>query len=561
MSNAGQAALGIVGGIIGFAIGGPAGAAYGLQIGLAVGSVVAPTQLPGTFGPRLNDKRTTTAQLGEPITEVFGTDVVAGTVIWLGDVVEHSETEEVGGKGGPEGENTTFSYTQSIAVGLCRGPAVGLLRIWENGKLVYDVRVQQPGESISDYSMRLDAATNYAETFTLYLGGESQLPDPTIELKEGVGNVPAFRGLMYIVYPDRDLKDDQGQRHPAFKFEIANEVVLPLPLLLMVADAANLGEGTEDPRALICTVQELANPLVSILPDTFDDATIVPRDICGNGEKIFAIGWTSQTQFFARISFDVGLTWSTVIVAPFLAVEPELPSQIQPTWCDISPGGRIVVTGFRVPPGDTTFVQYHDGNGSGPWSTVNPLAYESDFRPGVIRYVPDLDIWLLGGHRGICKSLDGAAYTQVVSGVASYNPINFVFGAGIIAALRLGSIDVSADEGETWTEAYAGGFSHRALAYGNGKWVRYDAGGSAGFSVADSLEGPWSALGGADPSWDIRDMTYDGVEFVAVGSITPGVSFAFDSLIVVSTDGLSWTVRTSGDVPNSIIRRIHQALP
>src|SRR5262245_14503323 len=231
MSNAGQVALGIVGTVVGFVAGGPTGAAYGLQIGLAVGSVVSPTQLPGTFGPRLNDKRTTTAQLGEPVTELFGTDVVAGTVIWLGDIAEHAVTEEVGGKGGPEGENTTFNYTQSIAVGLCRGPQFGLMRVWENGKLVYDARPQQAGETDEQYSERFTAAATYAEGFTLYLGDEEQLPDPTIELKEGVGNVPAYRGLMYIVYTDRLLKDEQGQRHPSFKFEIA---AAPIPDLRQV---------------------------------------------------------------------------------------------------------------------------------------------------------------------------------------------------------------------------------------------------------------------------------------------------------------------------------------
>ena len=222
MSNPGQIALGIVGGIIGAFVGGPAGAAYGLQLGLAVGSVVSPTQLPGSFGPRLTDNKSTTSQLGAPICEVWGTDAVAGTIIWLGDVVEHAHTEEVGGKGGPEGESTTYTYTQSIAIGLCRGPMSGILRIWENGKLLYDVRGQRPDESNNDYTARLDYSVNsYGAGFTLYLGDEDQLPDPTLELKEGLGNVPAYRGLMYIVFHDRLLRDDQGQRHPNFKFEVA----------------------------------------------------------------------------------------------------------------------------------------------------------------------------------------------------------------------------------------------------------------------------------------------------------------------------------------------------
>lgn len=220
MSNAGQAALGIVGGVIGFFIGGPTGALYGLQIGLAVGTVVSPTQLPGTFGPKLTDNRTTTAQLGGPVVEVFGTDAVAGTVIWLGRVVEHATTEEVGGKGGPEGSQTTYSYNQSIAVGLCRGPMAGVRRIWENGKLVYDIREPAPGEEITDYYNRVVTSQTYALNFTLYLGTEDQMADPTIESEEGVGEVPAYRGLMYIVFANRLLQDDQARRHPNFKFEV-----------------------------------------------------------------------------------------------------------------------------------------------------------------------------------------------------------------------------------------------------------------------------------------------------------------------------------------------------
>lgn len=235
MSNAGQAVLGIVGGIIGFAIGGPTGALYGFQIGLAVGTVVSPTELPGTFGPRLSDQRTTTAQMGTPIAEVFGIDVVGGQVLWLGDIVEHAETEEVGGKGAPVAENTTYTYTQPIAIGLCKGPKLGLMRIWENGELVYDARPQFADESDEDFLRRFTAAGLYAEGFTLYLGDEEQEADPTIELKEGVGNVPGFRGLMYIVYHDRELRNDQGQRHPTFKFEIA---AAPIP------DTRNVGAET-----------------------------------------------------------------------------------------------------------------------------------------------------------------------------------------------------------------------------------------------------------------------------------------------------------------------------
>lgn len=223
-------------------VGGPTGAAYGFQIGLAVGTIVSPTQLPGTYGPRLNDARTTTAQIGAPIVELFGTDVTSGHVLHLGPLIEHANTSSQGGKGAPEQDVTSYSYTQDIAIGLCRGPKVGLLRIWENGELVYDRRAQQEGESEDDFHTRILASDNYefgapqpgnewatdvtfkpSNGFTLYLGDETQLPDPTIEETQGVGNVPGYRGLMYIVYPNRNLRDDQGRRHPSFKFEVYEE--------------------------------------------------------------------------------------------------------------------------------------------------------------------------------------------------------------------------------------------------------------------------------------------------------------------------------------------------
>lgn len=221
MSNVGQAALTIVGTVVGTYFGYPQ---LGFILGSLVGNAIFPTKLPGQTGPRLQDAKTTIAQVGAPVMEVFGTDSVPGVVMWMAPISETSNTEEVGGKGGPSQESTTFSYNQSIAIGLCRGPMGGLLRVWENGKLVYDTRPQFDDETDDQFLTRIMAAQAYSETFTLYLGGETQLPDPTIELYRGVGEVPAFRGLMYLVYTDRLLLEEQGLRHPNFKFEVTAAV-------------------------------------------------------------------------------------------------------------------------------------------------------------------------------------------------------------------------------------------------------------------------------------------------------------------------------------------------
>jgi hypothetical protein len=217
MSNAGQGILTIVGAVVGSYFGYPQ---LGFVLGSLAGQALFPTQLPTVNGPRLSDTRTTTSMVGGPVLEVLGVDAVPGTVMWLGRVYETTSTDTTGGKGGPEQDVKTFRYSQPIAIGLCRGPMGGLYQIFENGKLVYDNSPQRDGETDADFVLRGTASAAFQNTFTLYLGDEDQLPDPTIESIEGIGNVPAFRGLMYIVFHNRQLREDQGLRHPNFKFVV-----------------------------------------------------------------------------------------------------------------------------------------------------------------------------------------------------------------------------------------------------------------------------------------------------------------------------------------------------
>jgi hypothetical protein len=230
VSNIGQAALIVVGTVVGAYFGNPQ---LGFVLGSLAGSALFPTQLPP--GPQMKSNRTTTASVGDPVPFVFGTADVAGTVIFLSPVVE-STTETRSGKGGPQ--QKTFNYYQTIAIGLCErvddtaddsiGAIAGISRIWENGTIVYDIRPQQAANSDMDtlaetdaaYAYRLTVSAVYAETFTLYLGDELQEADPTLEATLGIGNVPAFRGLAYIVYSNRALQEMQGYRHPTFRFEV-----------------------------------------------------------------------------------------------------------------------------------------------------------------------------------------------------------------------------------------------------------------------------------------------------------------------------------------------------
>ncbi len=196
-----------------------AGAAVGIGMGL-----LFPEKLPGVEGPRLGpDQGMTSAQIGAAIPILFGTIDINGNVIQDLGRVEHEETEEQGGKGGPTQEVTTYTYSRTYAVLLCdcqdNRPIDGILRIWRNAKLVYDVRSRQEGESDQDYTVRQAASAGFAEKFALYLGTDSQLPDPVLEAAVGVGLQPAYRHRAYIVFYDEDVTDNGG-RTSQWKFEV-----------------------------------------------------------------------------------------------------------------------------------------------------------------------------------------------------------------------------------------------------------------------------------------------------------------------------------------------------
>lgn len=218
MSNAGQIVLDVVGLAASIYTANP----IWFTLAVGAGSVLFPTALPS--GPKIADNQTTTASVGLAVPLVYGTADVAGTVMWLAPFVQTSNNSS--SKGGPTQQ--TFQYNQSIAICLCAGPIGGVSRIWENGTIVYDIRPQQPAnadlgllaETDEAFAARLTQSATYAQTFTLYFGDELQVADPTIEATQGFGQVPGFRGIAYIVYPNRLLQTAQGWRHPTFRFEV-----------------------------------------------------------------------------------------------------------------------------------------------------------------------------------------------------------------------------------------------------------------------------------------------------------------------------------------------------
>lgn len=190
----------------------PAGyAAIGWTVGSVLGQLLFPGKAPDRIGPRLNDLRVQQSQYGVAIPIVFGTDRIAGNVIWSTDLRETEVRTRSGGKGGgPSQTSISYTYRRSFAVMLGRGELAGVRKIWEDGTLIFSVGDDADPGTVA-------ASSVVAPGITFYTGSNAQLPDPTMEAELGVGNVPAYRGRAYVVFADRDQTRNTS---PNYTFEV-----------------------------------------------------------------------------------------------------------------------------------------------------------------------------------------------------------------------------------------------------------------------------------------------------------------------------------------------------
>ncbi len=220
----GQLVTTVVGGIAGFAIGGP----FGAQVGMMLGGMIGATLFgPTVHGPRLNDLKVSASTYGVAIPEIYGTVRVGGNLIWTSGIRETKKTSRAG-KGGPK--QTTYSYDATFAMGLCKGPIDGILRIWADSKLIYDVSggaTRRPTTQDVFTTIFISLLTPKKKSkrirVRVYNGTEEQLPDSLIEAKEGVGNVSGHRGLAYVVF-ERLALEDFGNRIPQLTFEVTKSI-------------------------------------------------------------------------------------------------------------------------------------------------------------------------------------------------------------------------------------------------------------------------------------------------------------------------------------------------
>lgn len=203
----GGGALGLSSAVIGRAIGATIGRAIDQSL-MGSGSETVETG-------KLDRMRVMGASEGSAIPRVFGRVRVPGNVIWTSNYLETVTEYESGGKGAPKGPTTrAFSYSINVAIGICEGEISRVGRIWADGQIV----------NKSVLNLRV------------YTGSGDQLPDPAMSAIEADGEVPAYRGLAYVVFENLEL-EPFGNRVPQFTFEVIRAAQ---PVLTQ--DAASLAD-------------------------------------------------------------------------------------------------------------------------------------------------------------------------------------------------------------------------------------------------------------------------------------------------------------------------------
>lgn len=185
---------------VGTVIGGPIGGAIGSLIGQSIDRNLL-FRPAAREGPRLTDLAVQTSSYGAAIPRLYGTMRVAGTVIWSTDLIETRNTSS-NGKGQPK--TISYSYSASFAVLLSARAIRGVGRIWADGKLLRG--------AAGDFKSGVGG-------FRVWTGEPEQAADPAIASVEGIGRLPAYRGMAYVVFEQLQLADF-GNRIPSLTFEV-----------------------------------------------------------------------------------------------------------------------------------------------------------------------------------------------------------------------------------------------------------------------------------------------------------------------------------------------------
>lgn len=288
--------LGVVGAAIGSAFGMPA---LGFTLGMGLGELGHRGH--SSTGARLSDLKVQTSTVGVPIPRLYGRYRLAGNLIWAKDIVARSDHDNI-------------QYYGYFAVGLCAGPIAGISRVWADDKLIL-------GNAHSPEILHCPSG------WRLYRGDETQEPDPLLESQYGKGEVPAFRGLAYLVVDNLNLSPFHN-RVPTLTVEVVQNAITPPSVMKRVEEKqakkrirplVPTPPASHDPKNQVAAPVELSSIVLSLCeqagltPDRVDVSRLkekVSGFIVAHSSSIReALNLLQQAYFFDGMESEGGLKW------------------------------------------------------------------------------------------------------------------------------------------------------------------------------------------------------------------------------------------------------------
>lgn len=505
--------LPIIGYAIGSYFGGPWGAAIGQAIGTAVGNAVDPLVIDG---PKIGDVANQTSSEGvyQPI--YFGTAQGAGNIIAQGPNVIRRRRESQGKGGGPVTVIETLYKTFAIRIGVSwKGEEgiVGVSRIWENGKLVYDTRPES--------TIQAESAV-FSQKFRLYTGTDTQAPDPALEAIYGVGNTPSYRGRAYIVFPLYDIT--QWRAIPQYSFEVVT------------------GGSASDPIAIVA-VRETESVVSAdwlTAPDSVD----------------FSGNWVESTALYRRTRYlittpDRYIAYDGNVVPAYLLEGSNtwVIASGDPTtgigggkWGAASNDGAFIV----IPGGAGGYMLVSSDSGesyqAGPYVDSNAITsfgvkFFSFYGSSILLSINPLDSWSLFQWTN--------SYFSGTNGVCSHNSLNAGFFGGSNVAATKPAILMTKD-GLSFEYAALDFFDEDAIVVScigsktvdqQTTYVAFANNGQVAYMVGEY--GTWTLV--EDFRMDVRPWSVAGT---SVGFAAIGNNELVDRIgqIAISPDGINWEI-------------------
>ncbi|RLC34905.1 hypothetical protein DRH14_02015 [Candidatus Shapirobacteria bacterium] len=153
-------------------------------------------------GPRIEDKKVLLTSYGVAIPRIYGTMRTSGIVHWSTDLIETKHKKSA------KGQSTStieYTYSASFAVAIANRELSDIIKIYADGKVIYDVTGASESTTIANLNYRL------------YTGSETQERDPYMEATDGADDTPAYLGLAYVFFEDMQLQN-YGNRIPNIEF-------------------------------------------------------------------------------------------------------------------------------------------------------------------------------------------------------------------------------------------------------------------------------------------------------------------------------------------------------